>query len=274
MSLRRFTYWGIALALLAFMGTSPLKAGEPVKLYTYYLEAPYVTGEGQGLTYDLADYLNKRAKGRYQFIVELLPRKRLDRLINKGVPMVVPWANRAWFALPEKIKFHWSKPYLKGANLVITNAGDELIYRGPEALEGCSLAGVSGHKYAGVDALVAAKKLKRQDYLSYETVLRLLSVRRGHCTIISSVTANFLIKEMKLKGRVKIAKGHHSTFTRHFLLARQQEGVTAFLNLATRSMVTDPKWHVILSHYGLDSLVIEPGEKEAFRPFRMAKIGA
>ena len=68
------------LAALASWSSSAFAAGA-VTIYTYHNHPPFVVEAGRGLSYELADYLNRKAKGSATFKIEVVTRAQLDKLL-------------------------------------------------------------------------------------------------------------------------------------------------------------------------------------------------
>jgi len=267
----RFMIFSALFALATVAAGKPVLAAQEVILYSYYLEAPYITGEKRGLNHDLAQYLNEKADGRYRFTVKILPRKRVDRLIERGAPMVVPWAAPEWFKDLKTESITWSKPYLQGAAVVVTNQNDPLVYKNPASVKPRTVQGVVGYHYPGVDDLVNRGLLRRHDLESYDHVFKLLAARAGHCTVVSQLTARYLIKELGLEGKVRLAEGYHSTFKRHFLIVNHSDEMTAFLDATIDEMAVDDAWRRLMRNYGLEELIHHDKAHGALRPAKIAQ---
>lgn|GEM_PF-1852850 len=237
-----------------FGGASLSHASEPITLVSYYLEPPYELGNGKGLTHELAAYLNQRADGRLHFEAKALPRKRLDRQIEKGESLIIPWANPDWFPKLTGGDHRWSSPYIQGASMVIANASDKREFRSPESLKGCILTGVVGFYYPGLDELVAKNEIERRDFLTYGEVFRIISARPGNCTMASTITTKYLIRAMALERKVRILDDDFDTFSRRFLLVNQPSHVQDFLNETAEVMAQDGEWLKVLNRYGLRDL--------------------
>jgi len=242
------------ISVWLFGGGSTSHASEPITLYSYYLDPPFEMGNGQGLNHELAAYLNSRANGRFLFEAKTLPRKRLDRRVKRGDPVVLPWANPDWFPNLKDIEHRWSSPYIRGASMVVAHASDKREFQTPESLKGCTLAGVVGFYYPGFDELVAKKQIKRLDFPTYDEVFRVIAARPGNCTMASAITTTYMIRAMGLEGKVRILDDDFDTFTRRFLLINQPPHVLDFLNETAKAMARDNAWQKVLTRYGLRNI--------------------
>jgi len=235
-------------------GVAVAQAKEAIPLYTYYFEAPFILGDNKGLTHDLVGYLNSQDDSPYHFEVQLLPRKRLDILLDDGVDGVLPFANPDWFKNAKRSSFHWTGPIMSGANTVITNISDALTYEGPDSLTHLTLIGSLGRRYKGFEQLVETKKLERIDMPRYNDVYAIIGERPGFFTVSSQAIAQYLIRQLKLKGKVHVAQPFHSSYQRHFLVSGQDETLKNYMTKLSKKLAADPKWHAILSAYGLENL--------------------
>ena len=94
-----WTYAVLPALFIALVGLSRAQAAEPqaVNLYTYHTHQPFITGNGEGMTYDLAAFLSQRSNGAYNFKVVPSSRPRINRLIESDRWGVIPWVNPKWF---------------------------------------------------------------------------------------------------------------------------------------------------------------------------------
>lgn len=256
----RVRFWCVLCAWLVTFGAgnSASAALQHVDIQSYYAEPPFVISPDHGLSYDLVQYLNDHAHGAFDFTLVIEPRKRLDRSIERGEPVVVPWASPNWFRNAVGSLVQWTQPFVWGASVIVTNPAEPVVYEGPQSLVKLSLAGVTGHQYYAIDSFVKDGRIKRQDMNNYEDVFRLIANRPGHFSVSSIILARYLTKEMQLDGKIAFAQPYHQKFTRSFLVQHSDPAVFEFLNDVAGKMQTDPKWHEILARYGLGDLS-EPG---------------
>lgn len=244
---------GVALGL-AFSGAS-LTAGmafaETVSVYTYHNHPPFVSEGGKGLSYDFIEALNKKADGARSFKLEVVSRGQIDKLIaSPDFNGAVAWVSPVWFKDKDRTVYLWSSPILEDANVVLSNGAQKLDYKDPASLKGKQFGGISGHKYAGIDELVASGDVKREDADKERTNLRKLEAGRIEATLLPRSTATFLLKEMGLTTKLYVAPTPHSTYSRQMLIAKGNPGLQKFVNAALAAMEKDSGWQATLGKYG------------------------
>jgi len=219
-------------------------ATKKITLYSHYDTPPFVTGIKDGLTYELANKLNKIAKGLYHFKVGILPRKRLDNLLEShDWHGVVPWVNPAWFNDESKTRFLWTKPMMLDANLVISHKSKPIHYQGPASLNNLHLGGILGHRYKEIESLLKAGKIHREDVVSEFQNIEKLLIKRIDVMFISKSSLNFYLNEYpEFKQQIFIAKQERGRFNRHFLLPLEAEQLTRFLNQAIPELSQLSAW--------------------------------
>lgn len=241
-------------AIAAICATAALTAlpsfAETVSVYTYHNHPPFILEGGKGLSFDFVDFLNKKSKGNPNFKIEVVSRAQLDKLVAApDFSGAVAWVAPAWFKDKEKTTYLWSNPVMEDANVVLSNAAQKLDYKDPSSLKGKQLGGITGHKYAGIDELVSAGEIKREDSDKERTNLRKLEAGRIEATLLPRTTANFLLNEMELTSKLFIAPTPHSSYTRHVLVAKKSPEVQKLVNEAVAEMAKDSGWQATLSKY-------------------------
>ncbi len=62
----------------------------------------------EGAAYWVADLLTRRSSGRFLFDVNILPRKRLDMMLQEGKAVVVPFVGPQFFGDEGMHKYLWT----------------------------------------------------------------------------------------------------------------------------------------------------------------------
>jgi polar amino acid transport system substrate-binding protein len=111
------------------------------------------------------------------------------------------------------------------------------------------LGGIVGHKYAGIDDLVTAGDIKREDADKERSNLRKLEAGRIDATLLPRTTANYLIDEMNLKGKLYVAPTPHSSYTRHVMISKKHPEIQKLVNETIADMSKDAGWQTTLAKY-------------------------
>ena len=240
----------LLLALLLVLQASSVRAAD-IPLFTYHTHPPFITGDGTGLSYDLAHYLTARAEGRFTFTVKPMSRPRVDKMLAEQRPGIIPWVNPAWFKDPEEKKYHWTRAHIMvDSNAVVSHSERSLVYRGPQSLGGLVLGGVRGHVYAEVDdAIASTGDIKRVDAENHVDNFRKLARQRVDVTICPKSGADYLIKQEGLEKTLYISPQPHSTYVRKLLVTGEVPGLSAFIEEVAAMMATDPEWQQLATSY-------------------------
>ena len=220
-----------------------------IKIYSYQNMPPFVIAKGEGLTYELANYLNKKLNGDYKFVVYRLPRVRADKLIDKAESCIIPWTSPAWHGDPEATKYTWSSGYTDDANCIISPSAKPFEYKGPDSMKGKVMGGLIGYFYVGLDDLIEQGELKRIDVSQVrENFARVLS-NRIDTALITESTARYLVNELNIKNKIHFSKQNHQDFCYQMMCVSLPADLVTRLKDITKDMRTDQEWLSILSRY-------------------------
>ena len=241
----------LALAVVYVAASIVLPANaETVSIYTYHNHPPFIVGTEKGLTYDFVDFLNRKANGNPAFQVVVVPRARLDKIVaTPSFNGAVAWVNPAWFKDKDRIHYLWSDRVLDDANVILSNVSDKIDYKTPLSLKGKRFGGVLGHSYAGIDELVAAGVLKREDANTERSNVLKLAAERIDATLLPRSTAHYLLHELGLTQKIYIAPNVHSSFSRHVLISKNNPALHRFVNEAVGEMTRNDAWLATLARY-------------------------
>jgi polar amino acid transport system substrate-binding protein len=233
---------------LASLSSSAFAAG-PVTIYTYHNHPPFVLEAGKGLSYELADYLTRKSKGT-TFKVEVVTRPQLDKLLaTPDFNGVVAWIAPEWVKDKEKSTYLWTAPVMEDANVILSSAKSPVEYKDPASLKGKNFGGIAGHKYGGIDDLVAAGAVKREDAEKERNNLRKLEAGRIDATLLPRSTARYLLSEMDLASKVYVAPTAQSSYARLILVSKKSPELQKVLNDAVTEMPKDSGWQSTLTKY-------------------------
>lgn len=241
--LRLYICAGVFLIALSNLARSE----QIVVLSTYHNFPPFITGDGTGLTYELADYLSERSQV-YKFVVQLLPRKRLDVMLEKE-DMIVPWVTPVWFGKGAKDRFRWSKTLFEDGSVYVWSSQSDDKFEKPGDLIGRLLGGISGYRYVGVDQLVESGMVKRLDVATEVQLLQMIANRRVDVGIAPASGTSFIIKQQGWSKKYKIA-AHHK-FQRSLLIKTENRDLLDFINREVLNIHKVSDWNYIIEKYGI-----------------------
>lgn len=242
----------IVLATCAVLASMASAVAADLTLYSYHSTPPFVTGDGKGLTYELADYMTKKSKGALNVKVSVLPRARVDQAVQAAdFKDAVPWVFPTWFKDKDKANYLWSESLFPDENIIVSTAAKKIEFSGPESLKGASFGGVLGHNYAGIDDLVKAGQVDRQDAQNEETNLKKVASGRVDATLLPASSANYLVPQLGIGDKLHTSGTPQSRYTRHLLIGKGNPELLKQVNAIIGEMKGDAVWQDVLKKYNV-----------------------
>lgn len=233
----------IIFFILVFILSSSGFAKEKISVYTYHAHAPFITDKNSGLTFNLINFLNKNSNDKFEFILKTVPRSRLNYIlkpwINKNCSNVnkkcnpnwlVLWVNHKWgFGQDALDNFSWT-PLLEDSNAIISSKQKKIEYTKPEDLIGKKLAGVSGHKYIGIDDLVNEGKINRINGSNEVDNLRVTLANRVDVTLLPKSAFDYYKKINSDFKTLYVSKIPHQKYMRNIMSSGKNKDLLDYLN--------------------------------------------
>ena len=238
--------YGVLWGLCGWSSLATAAENVPFMVYNSY--APYVidSSKSQGVAYAVADLLSRQSNGRFTFTVTLMPRKRLDKLLETGATMVVPFVSPQFFADEAMGKFLWTTPLFIDQQLIVHGPANRVDYSGPHSLTGKRLGGIAGNRYAPLEAGFADGSILREDALSDDQNLAKLALGRLDAVSISSVSFNYLKhQDQRFSGLEASATPIYSTERRLMIQGRAE--LRDFIQHVIDDPSVSPQWSAALS---------------------------
>jgi len=226
-----------------------------IPLYTYHIAPPFIMeGESQGLTYALADYLNDHLADEFLFRVVALPRSRLNqRATEMGEDGLVPWVNPGWFREDKYPGVHWSIPYQKGSNAMISPSDRPLNFSGLDGLKDMNFVAPSGHVLLGLDKMVESGQLNRHGTPSYLSGMKMIAAARADFMVLPDATARYIAKEHQLKQSIHFSNPPIHSYRRHIMVLNGNSELKRKIDQVLDRLVRDPIWLAELDLYDVGS---------------------
>jgi polar amino acid transport system substrate-binding protein len=239
------------LACCVLLACVPARA-EEVILYAYELKPPFVIDRDKqsGIYYDLASYLNERITG-HTFRTVYLPRRRLEHDLELGkLHGLVIGVNPTWFKDDARTRYYWSPAILRDQDMVVSQRAKPVPYDGPESMVGRRVGLPMGYYYYGVDELVQAGRVQRDDAVNEEFCLDKLALKRVDVVIVTRRTLEFLERtRAQWKDQFYVAKKPHDEYDRMVLIPHEFASLVPDLNAALGPIMRDPAWLGIIKRY-------------------------
>ena len=247
----------LLLSLLLALLSAPLQAAEQeVEVWTYYTSPPFITGEGAGLSHDFIDLLNRHTEGRYRFVLKVLPRTRINRNLETGQPGLVLFVSWIWMGDPQQTKYLWSPAILYDRNEVISRvdgkAPTQILFQGPDSLQGLTFGGELGRRYKGLQDAFASGQISRRDARREEQNLDMLVHGRIDVTSMASTVARYKVRQKGLEGRVYFSPEPLAYYTRHLLIVPSLSELEPVLAEFIEGLEQRPEWQRVKERYAVE----------------------
>lgn len=232
-----------------------LWAEERIVIASYYTAPPFVTGSGQGLTYDFAKLLNRHLGPEYQFAVQLMPRKRVDRLLQAdGWRGFVPWVNVSWMDDGRNKLFAWTPILLWDQDLLISHSQAPIEWQGPASLQNRVFGGVIGHRYDDIEPLIVNGQIRRDDAPNEWSNLQKLQKRRIDATFIAQSSWRYYLRQYpELLGELNVSSHVRKKFSMHLVTPKPNQSLIDNIFNTLRSGRAHKDWQVLARRYGFDA---------------------
>lgn len=235
--------------LIVWLTSFSAQATEMVRFFSYHAFPPFFIGENMGLTYDLASYLTQKSNGVYQMVVDIVPRRRLDMLMQDGEPLVIPWVSPEWYGPRAMERYAWTDSLFEDRNVVISSTAMPIDYTGPHSLSGKRIGTVIGHVYTDLQPLMDSRTIIREDSINEEVNVRKVALGRVDAAVMAESAARYYIQAFGLGSRIYISQEPHSSFRRHIMISGRNFILAEYLRYAIANLHNDPDWLAIWARW-------------------------
>ncbi|WP_169567879.1 substrate-binding periplasmic protein [Sneathiella limimaris] len=245
---------GIAFVLVLLIKSAFAQAeGKTLNVVTYYDYPPFVTDKNQGLFFNFIEELKELAGPDYQINSQVLPRKRLNELLQEGRSIIVPFIHWSFFQDPEQDRYIWTPAFAVEKNLILSHTNNPVLYRGEaQNLTGLKFASVRGHVYVELQQAIDEGKIRNIITNSQISCLKLLLNQRVDFTTLPSSTLQFYLRKLNAKEEIHIATVPRTVFGRHVMMTKNLVGQRELLNQVVEKIKDSKEWQKNLIFNGLE----------------------
>lgn len=227
--MKKFLFVFLILCIPCILsGVSAVAEPKIIHFWSYYNFPPFIQSlnPGQGLSFEFAELLSNPHKKSFNYAVEWVPRKRIDRMLEKKNEGIILWVNPVFFDDIKREKYFWTEPLLRDQQDFISLPAVSYEFDGsPDSLKGLLLGGIYGHRYFGIQAAIDAGEIQRHDVTSeLQNIKKVLSGRIDVTTLPHS-TMKFYEQKLKLTGKIHYSKKPLNTYSRHILIPRYMASI-------------------------------------------------
>jgi polar amino acid transport system substrate-binding protein len=236
------------IALLAAMGS--LASAETVTVFTNATFPPLVVDAKIGLYPETVAYLNQLKLEGFDFVMETLPRKRLQILVENGtLDGIVIGMMPQWMGDPNRVKYLWTDPFATDSFVMASTTLNPVFYNRIDERSGVRIGVTLGYVYPGIDEWVARHGLTRDEAPTEERNLDKLMLGRVDAVIVAESVLRYYTKIHRMSGGLIIETMPGQQTERRFLIPKSKQQVFDKLAPAIRRLNADPNWRRIQSQY-------------------------
>lgn len=246
------------LCLLSLMFLSATaKAAKQIEFATHYDYPPFVIDmkKQEGFVFDLARYLSKQSKGRYEFQVTYVPRTRIENYLSKKQTVVVPFVSPKWFSDEGKTRYLWTDVMMMDQNVVVSQTKSQFEYKDIDSINGKTMAYLLGHKVPVIDARISDGKIKREDSPSMIGNFKKVVEGRADFLVTGEAVVRYIIAREHWETSLTISKVPIDIFERRVLVSPVSEvELQEWLNSEVKTLIKSNQWTALLQQYNLGEL--------------------
>lgn len=198
--------WHCILLICAlWLGMTSASAQQPapppkvIHVLSYYNYPPFVTGVGTGLNYDFFAQLQAIPQHQYRFEFQLVPRRRLDTLLNSSQASIVLFVNEQFF--PKSEHDLWLETKLYDSVVVLLRPEFRPKSTHPNHFIGKQFVGVVGHQYPQFEAYIKSGKIEFDPSPNQESVFKKLMIKRGDFSTMPMSTYRYYSQQLSNKNQ-------------------------------------------------------------------------
>lgn len=247
----------LILVFTFILSIATAKAAEQIEFATHYDYPPFVIDmkKQEGFVFDLAKYLSKQSKGRYEFQVTYVPRVRIENYLSQKKTVVVPFVSPKWFSDQDMTRYLWTDTLMTDQNVVVSQTKSHFEYKGVESLTGKTVAYFQGHKIPALEPLITEGKIKREDGSSLVGNFKKVIEGRADFLVTGEMVVRYIIDREHWQANLSIAKDPLDTFERRILVSPITDtALQQWINSEIKALIKSNQWPTLLEHYNFEKL--------------------
>lgn len=217
-----------------------------IQAWSFYSTPPFVVDErsNAGLCKDLIDQLNRRLAGKYEIQLNMVPRARVNRLLESGATGVVLFAPSMTFGgISGSSPYSWSIPLMRDRQTVISLKEHPVEYAGPASLHHRDLGGLLGHVYPELQPDIDTGRIRLERPSRERDLLAMLQARRVDAITLPESSVRYLFNiDKSMRVRLHVSEGVLAEFTRHMIFQRGMNRQRDDIDRALISLQQDASW--------------------------------
>jgi polar amino acid transport system substrate-binding protein len=244
----------IVTVLCSLLLSAGANAVQTIEAWNFYTSPPFLvdTATNAGLANDLVAYLNKALAGKYDIKLVLLPRVRLNKMIERGDKVFVIFMPSMLFGGVNGGSYLWTAPLCDDRQELVSRKLQPFEFDGPSSLYGVRFAAMLGHVFPVLaHDMDAGKIVADRNTIESSLISMLLAKHVDVITLPNSTLRYMWTKDPALQQQLWISTKNLGEFSRRLMFQRGMEKERNDFEQVVLAMNTDPAWIATLKKYGL-----------------------
>lgn len=230
-------------------------ATQTIDAWNYYASPPFLTdpANNAGLSSDLVAYLNKALAGKYDIRLVLLPRARLQMMLDRGDKAFVLFAPSVIFGGVDGGRYLWTAPLFNDRQELVSRKEHPFEFNGPASLFGVRLGAMVGHVYPMLAKEIEAGQIRPERSTNEVSLVKMLMLAHVDVITLANSSISYLMSnDAALKENLRFSKQNLGEYTRNLMFQQGMEKERDDFDRVVRTMDTNPVWITTLKKYGLE----------------------
>jgi polar amino acid transport system substrate-binding protein len=238
------------LLALIFGLDSCVACAETVTVYTNATFPPLVLNTKIGLYPELVEYLNQLKIKDLQFKLKILPRKRLQSMLeNETMDGIVIGMMPQWLDDATRTRYLWTDVFSVDSFVLVSAAKNPVFFDQIDAKDHLKIGVTFGYVYPGIDEWIAEHKLIRDDAPTEERNIDKLMLGRVDTIVVTESVLRYYTKTHHMNVGIIIESLPGQQTERRFVIPKSKQGVFEKLTPAIRNLSGDSNWKRIQAQY-------------------------
>lgn len=248
------------LSYHAFAGANKMR----INVIEYHDQPPFIINklDRKGLSFDIVNALNARSEN-FHYQLSILPKKRAQLTIADWINgncfnsttcdenWVMLWTTPEWgWGQNAKDNYLWL-PIFSDYDAIVSHVDSNIHFINASSLIGLRFGGLTGHHYQGIDELVAAGKIVRNDTNDEESLILRVLKKRVNCIAVQKSALTFYLTGRYAADAKKLTVSTQPY--QHFIASSMFAPNRTDLKEEMYQLTQSPDWQLLFAKYGLDT---------------------
>lgn len=231
-----------------------------IEAWSYYPAPPFQTdavGNG-GLTRDTVALLQKALADKYEIRLVLLPRARLNQMLENGEKAFVIFAPSAIFGGLSGGTYLWTSALFADSQELVSIKERPIEFSGPESLHDLQFAAMLGHVYPMIAGDMESGKIRADRAATEVSLVSMLKAHYADVITLPLSSVNFFsATDPDFREAAHLSKHNLGSFTRHLMFQNGMKQERDDFDNALQRIKQSREWLAVLKKYGLERQAVK-----------------